>query len=90
MSDSTKILLPYCWALDASKLVIEGRKFGQLPSAPAKRVQSYISALNETVHQMSSHLAGAIAVGTFFLDIAHILMYKERVPFFKKGIKRRC
>ena len=83
LSDSTKILLPYCWALDASKLVIEGRKFGQLPSAPAKRVQSYISALNETVHQMSSHLAGAIAVGTFFLDIAHILMYKERVPFSK-------
>nr|DAO90607.1 MAG TPA: anaerobic ribonucleoside triphosphate reductase [Caudoviricetes sp.] len=83
LSDATKILLPYCWALDASKLVIEGRKFGQLPSKPAKRVDSYIAALNETVHQMSSHLAGAIAVGTFFLDIAHLLMYKERVPFSK-------
>ena len=83
LSDSTNILIPYCWALDATKLVMEGRKFGQLPSAPAKRVQSYINALNETVHQMSSHLAGAIAIGTFFLDIAHILMYKERVPFKK-------
>ena len=62
---------------------MEGRKFGQLPSAPAKRVQSYINALNETVHQMTSHLAGAIAIGTFFLDIAHILMYKERIPFKK-------
>lgn len=83
LSDSTNILIPYCWAIDASKLVLEGRKFGQLPSGPAHRVQSYISALNETVHQMSSHLAGAIAVGTFFLDIAHLLMYKERVPFEK-------
>lgn len=83
LSDSTKICLPYCWALDASKLVVEGRKFGQLPSAPSHRVDSYISALDETLHQMSSHLAGAIAVGTFFLDIAHILMYKMRVPFKK-------
>ena len=55
LSDSSKITLPYCWALDASKLVMEGRKFGQLPSKPAKRVDSYIAALNETVHQMSSH-----------------------------------
>ena len=83
LSDSTNILIPYCWALDASKIVLEGRKFGQLPSAPVHRVDSYISALDETVHQMSSHLAGAIAVGTFFLDIAHILIYKERVPFEK-------
>lgn len=83
LSDSTNILIPYCWALDASKIVLEGRKFGQLPSAPVHRVDSYISALDETVHQMSSHLAGAIAVGTFFLDIAHILIYKQRVPFEK-------
>lgn len=83
LSDSTKITLPYCWALDASKLVMEGRKFGQLPSKPAKRVDSYIAALNETVHQISSHLAGAIAIGTFFLDIAHLMIFKERIPFEK-------
>ena len=83
LSDSTNILIPYCWALDASKIVMEGRKFGQLPSAPVHRVDSYISALDETIHQMSSHLAGAIAIGTFFLDIAHILIYKQRVPFEK-------
>ena len=83
LSDSTNILIPYCWALDASKIVMEGRKFGQLPSAPVHRIDSYISALDETIHQMSSHLAGAIAIGTFFLDIAHILIYKQRVPFQK-------
>lgn len=77
LSDSTKIMSPYCWAMDASKLVIEGRPFGQLPSAPPKRLASYIAALNETVHQLSNHLAGAIAVGSFFLDAAHVLLIKE-------------
>lgn len=77
LSDSSQILSPYCWALDASSIVTEGRKFGQLHSAPAKRVSSYVSALSETVHQMSSHLAGALAIGTFFLDITHLLIYKE-------------
>lgn len=78
LSDSSNILVPYCWSLDASKLVTQGRNFGVLPSKPCKRVSSYISSLCETIHQMSNHLAGAIAIGTFFLDLAHILIYKER------------
>lgn len=77
LSDSTNVLLPYCYALDASKLVTIGREFGQLPSKPAKRISSYISALCETVHQMSSHFAGAIAIGTFFFDVAHLAFYKQ-------------
>jgi len=83
LSDSSAILVPYCWALDASKLVTCGRDFGQLPSAPSHSIHSYIGALNETIHQMSSHLAGAIAVGTFFLDISHLLIYKQRVSLDK-------
>lgn len=75
LSDSTNILKPYCWAFNASFIVTEGRKFGQLYSKPASRVSSYISALCETVHQLSSHLAGAIAIGSFFLDIAHLSLY---------------
>jgi len=78
LADSSNILLPYCYAIDASKLITEGRQFGQLPSKPCKRVASYIAALSETVHQLASHLAGAVAVGSFFTDIAHILIYKER------------
>lgn len=77
LSDSTNILLPYCYALDASKIVTEGRPFGQLQSKPAKRLSSYISALCETVHQISSHVAGAVAIGSFFLDVSHLLMVKE-------------
>lgn len=81
LSDSTNILVPYCWAFDASKLVTMGKPFGQLPSSPAKRMDSYISLLNEVVHTMSNHLAGAIAIGTFFLDISHLLLVKERKRF---------
>jgi len=77
LSDSTNILVPYCWAFDASKLVTLGKPFGQLPSSPTKRFESYTSLLNEVIHQMSNHAAGAIAIGTFFLDIAHLLLMKE-------------
>ena len=81
ISDSSKIMTPYCWALDASKIVSEGRPFGQVHSLPPKRLSSYIAALNETIHQMSSHLAGAIAIGSFFLDAAHMIRIKEGYSF---------
>lgn len=83
MGDSTKILNVYCWAFDASKLVLEGRPYGQLKSGPPKRLHSYIGMLNETVHQFPLHLAGALAVTTFFLDIAHILLYREKMSIEK-------
>jgi anaerobic ribonucleoside-triphosphate reductase len=83
LSDSTNILIPYCWSLDASKLVIEGRPFGQLHSKPAKRLSSYISALCETIHQLSNHVAGAIAVGSFFLDVSHLLLKNDCNPYDK-------
>ena len=58
LADSTKILLPYCYSFDASKIIFEGRPFGQLHSKPPQRLSSYISALNESVHQLSNHFAG--------------------------------
>jgi len=79
LADSTNILKNYCYSLDASKIVTIGRDFGQLHSKPCKRVSSYISALCETVHQMSSHLAGALAIGSFFLDVGHLCIYKEKI-----------
>lgn len=78
--DSGKLLVPYCWAFDASKIVFLGRPFGQVKSKPPKRVSSYIAALDETIHQMAgSHLAGAVAIGTFFSDIAYILINREHI-----------
>ena len=78
--DSGKLMIPYCWAFDASKIVFLGRPFGQVKSKPPKRVSSYIAALDETIHQMAgSHLAGAVAISTFFSDIAYILINREHV-----------
>lgn len=78
LSDSTKILQNYCYAFDFTKLVLEGRPWGQLHSAPPKRLTSYIAALTETVHQLASNIAGAVAVSTFFLDSAHVMLYNEK------------
>lgn len=78
LADSTSILVPYCFSVNASKLVMEGRPFGSLPSGAPHRINSYVAALSETIHQLSSHLAGAIAVGSYFLDLAHIMIYRER------------
>lgn len=78
LNDSTKILLPYCYCVDASKIVTEGRNYGQVHSAPARRVATYISVLGDTIREMSFNLAGAIAIGTFFLDIANLSIYCER------------
>lgn len=78
LSDSTHILKPYCWALDVSKIVTLGRGFGQLHSAPTKRISSYISSLCETIHQLSNNVAGAIAIGTFFIDLTHLGIYRHK------------
>ena len=78
--DSGKLMIPYCWAFDASKIVFSGRPFGQVHSKPPKRISSYIAALDETIHQMASgHLAGAIAISTFFSDLAYILINREHI-----------
>jgi len=36
--------------------------------------------LGDTIREIAFNLAGAIAIGTFFLDIANLLIYKERLP----------
>jgi ribonucleoside-triphosphate reductase len=79
LNDSTKILMPYCYCIDASKLVMEGRKFGQVHSSQAKRVSTYVSILGDTIRELSYNVAGAVAVGTFFLDTAHLAIYRERI-----------
>lgn len=80
LHDSTKIMLNYCWALDSSKLVIEGRPFGVLQSKPAKSVDSYMDCLCDSIPEFANHVAGAVAISTIFLDIAHLLIYKQRIP----------
>ena len=72
--DSCNTLKIYCWALSTNFIVHDGRSFGSTPSAPAHRLDSYMGAVCETLHQLSNHTAGAIALSTLFLDTALIMM----------------
>lgn len=83
LNDSSKILQPYCYSYDFSKMVLEGRPFGQLHSLPPKHLSSYINALDETIHQLSNQQAGAIACGSFFEDSIFILYYREKINLNK-------
>ena len=68
-----------CYCIDASKIITEGRNFGQVHSSPAHRISTYISVLGDTIREMSFNVAGALAVGTFFMDICHLAIYRERI-----------
>ncbi len=77
INDSTNILIPYCFAMDASSIITVGRQFGQLWSKPVKRLSSYVSVLNEVAHSFTNQIAGALAVATFFTDAAYVLHVLE-------------
>lgn len=91
LADSSNILKPYCFSINASRLVLEGRPFGKLHSLPTHRVASYIACLNETVHQLSNHTAGALAIATLFLDCARVMLFEEHETLsrLKHSIKYR-
>ena len=94
LADSTNILKIYCFAINATKLVMEGRPFGTLHSGIPHRVISYINTICEIIHQLSNHTAGAIANSTLFFDVAHVMIYREhktfsdlQTPEYRKYIK---
>ena len=89
LADSSNILKPYCFSINASRLVLEGRPFGKLHSVPPHRISSYIACLNETVHQLSNHTAGALAIATLFLDCARIMLFEEHKSLFKLKHSRK-
>jgi len=80
LADSSNIKLPYCWSWNATPLLYEGRPFGQLHSKAVKHVPSYISAVQEVVHNMAGHLAGAIALPTLFIDTAILAINDGYTP----------
>ena len=82
LADSTNILKPYCFSINASRLVLEGRPFGKLYSLPPHRVSSYVACLDETIHQLSNHTAGALAIATLFLDCARVMLFEEHKTLF--------
>lgn len=66
--DLTKWQIPYCIAISTSNLMVEGRPYGHLHSLPAKRSDSYISQVIETVMDLSQEMAGAIAVADMIVN----------------------
>lgn len=90
--DSSNLLNAYCWSFDATHIVRQGRPFGQLHSKEPKRIESYINSLNETIHQMTNHLAGAIAIGPLFMNLAQILIEEEKITYDElqdKDVRKR-
>jgi anaerobic ribonucleoside-triphosphate reductase len=81
IADSTSLLRPYCYAMNAQFINVEGRKWGTLFSKPAKRLSSYISALCETVHEMSNEMAGAC------LHKSQELIYKKNNKIYSTKIE---
>lgn len=79
LADETSINLAYCWSFNASLFVTGGKDFGTYRSAAPETVREYMGGLCEIVHEFASNLAGALAIGTLSFDIAHLLLYKEKV-----------
>lgn len=77
INDSTKLTKIYCFCISGMPLVLEGRKgtIGDPVCRPAKHLHSYVSMLAGTIHELSNnHLAGAVAVGSFFFDVARVMI----------------
>jgi ribonucleoside-triphosphate reductase len=68
--DTTKMLMPYCFAFDTSWLMCEGRPFGSLRSKPPKRLDSFISQCIETLMDLCQQFAGAIAFPNMIVNSA--------------------
>lgn len=79
LSDETSICSQYCWAFNASLFVVGGKDFGSLRLLPPKNVGEYVSGLSEIIHEFAGNLAGALAIGTYFIDFAHIMLCEEKI-----------
>lgn len=90
INDSGKITKNYCYSISGIPLVLEGRN-GTPICKPAKHLHSYVSMLAGTIHELSnSHLAGACAVGSFFFDVARVmLMDGYSLDDIKEGAGRK-
>ena len=76
--DRTNILIPYCVSLDLSRLLNETTNFGRLNTKPVQRIDSYLSTVGDAVTQFAFYVAGAIGIGTLFMDVAHLMRDKHQ------------
>lgn len=72
--DSTAIQAPYCWACSTSFLLSKGTPWGQLHSLPPRYRHSYIDQVKEVTIEVAQNIAGAVALGDFFVNYAYFVM----------------
>jgi len=68
--DSTRMMVPYCFAASTSSVLFEGRPYSTLQSKPPKRLRSFVGAVTEYAMDLSQSFCGAIALGDFLVNMA--------------------
>jgi len=100
LHDSTKLTY-YCASIDPINLILNGRQWTRTKSRPPKRVSSFLGQLVETLMNISQDQAGALAIGSFFICLAYLLIkekpailnifgaYKKPSEFFTNKLKNQ-
>lgn len=71
--DSTKLQVPYCWALSIDLLLRKGNFWGQLRSFPPKRTTSFVDQVKEVTIEVAQEIAGAVAIGDLMVGYAYFV-----------------
>ena len=68
INDSTKIFMPYCYAVDLRNLLIDGMPFiqGGLYIRPPKRSDSFLMQVIQSTSEISNHISGAVSYPSLF------------------------
>lgn len=77
--DLIHIHVPYCVGFSTNNLRIDGMKWGQLHSNPAKRAKTFIGQAIETIHVIQGQFAGAVAPSDILLMYASYGEKDEKV-----------
>ncbi len=71
--DSTKLQVPYCWALSVDLILRKGNFWGQLRSYPPKRATSFIDQVKEVTIEVAQEIAGAVAIGDLMIGYSYFV-----------------
>jgi len=71
--DSTKLQVPYCWALSVDMILRKGNFWGQLHSYPPKRATSFIDQVKEVTIEVAQEIAGAVAIGDLMIGYSYFV-----------------
>jgi ribonucleoside-triphosphate reductase len=79
------IQVPYCFAYSTTPIMLEGRPYGQLHSAPPKRSDSFVAQVIETTMDLSQEFVGAVAPSDFLVNLCYYLKKEGIDPDSEEG-----